>query len=280
VIVIDDGSTDGTGTVAREFPAPFSKTVLHQEHAGQCKGRNLGIRNARGRIVLFVDSDMFVARNIITEHLETHRVKGPRIIVQGPAINTDNLEKPEAPSKGFHFYVKIQWGYFITWNASIEKDLLFEAGLFDETFRMWDDVELGLRLRKLGVRQIWNGNAIGYHYKPPFQTLDIERWKKKFALMGWDAYRYTWKHPRLDTRIASGYWFGNLLWHQIRKFFFAPVLSNGGSNAMLQTLEGLPWKLPLAFLINLIGKNAYMEGLLLAVHKMDPKQPSDLPQLT
>lgn len=58
VLVIDDGSTDGTGAVCRRFAEADSRfRVLHKENSGVSDSRNLGLEQAEGKYLVFVDSD-------------------------------------------------------------------------------------------------------------------------------------------------------------------------------------------------------------------------------
>jgi len=54
IIVVDDGSTDGTPQIARSYPAIV---YLRQDHAGTAAARNRGLQTARGDFVAFLDQD-------------------------------------------------------------------------------------------------------------------------------------------------------------------------------------------------------------------------------
>jgi glycosyltransferase EpsJ len=76
-IVVDDGSTDGSGTICDDFCLKDPRfRVIHQEKAGVGFARNTGLDNARGTYILFVDSDDYLfpeALQIARDHL----VSGP-----------------------------------------------------------------------------------------------------------------------------------------------------------------------------------------------------------
>lgn len=62
VIVVDDGSTDGSGVIADDIARRESRLrVIHQPNAGVSSARNAGLRNARGEFVAFVDADDTIA---------------------------------------------------------------------------------------------------------------------------------------------------------------------------------------------------------------------------
>lgn len=62
LIVINDGSTDGTGNIANDWAAQDSRiTVLNQENSGQGCGRNNGIANSSAPYIMFLDADDFYA---------------------------------------------------------------------------------------------------------------------------------------------------------------------------------------------------------------------------
>ena len=57
VIVVDDASTDDTPSVLAEMSDPRLRVVRHERNEGQCRARNRGIQEAKGRYVAFLDSD-------------------------------------------------------------------------------------------------------------------------------------------------------------------------------------------------------------------------------
>lgn len=74
VILIDDGSTDESGTICDKFAEQDKRiVVIHQKNKGLSAARNIGIENAKGEYILFLDSDDYwhdsSALNIIYSRL-------------------------------------------------------------------------------------------------------------------------------------------------------------------------------------------------------------------
>ena len=61
VIIVDDGSTDGTPAICDEYGKREGITVVHQKNAGLSEARNTGIKIASGKLITFVDSDDYLA---------------------------------------------------------------------------------------------------------------------------------------------------------------------------------------------------------------------------
>jgi len=219
IVLVDDGSSDGTKESLRELNPPCKFTYLYQENAGLSTARNVGIRAAEGEIILFVDDDIIASDNLLEEHVKTHNAH-PRSVVRGWVNHVDDLEKP---GKQPRFTMQdISTAFFWTSNVSVAKKYLVEAGMFDERFKEygWEDLELGLRLKSLGLQLKYNRNAVVYHYKSRWKKSDIPRLLKQARSKGRTAVIFLDKHPTVRVKLATGI-------HSMR-FFWNDLLEMGG----------------------------------------------------
>jgi glycosyltransferase involved in cell wall biosynthesis len=218
VVLVDDGSTDDTvrWLDAHATQLPHVR-LLRQEHGGPAEGRNRGVEAARGEVIVFIDSDLVVTSDFLVHHaraLEQHwRSRGDRLcFTYGAVINTANFEDPTSEP---HKPTDLSWAYFATGNVAIDRQVLLRSGLFDTSFRLygWEDLELGERLRRQGVRLIRCPQAVGYHWHPALsleQIPDLVRIERERAKMALVFYR---KHPTRRVRFIIQYtWLHRLLW--------------------------------------------------------------------
>jgi len=165
IVVVDDGSTDHTAAVLREFGAPI-RTVQLPANRGRSGARNEGIRRASGQLVTFVDSDIIVRQDFLTWHLDTYRSHGPGVLSRGPVVLVPDVQTAR---HGPMPRLATSPAYLDTANASVERSALLKAGLFDERFPGygWEDFELGLRLRRLGIRRVFCRQAVASTFNRP-----------------------------------------------------------------------------------------------------------------
>lgn len=210
VIVVDDGSADQTNQVAIRFSEKtrLNFTYVRQENKGRAAARNLGVKNAKGDIILFLDDDRLVYGDYIREHLRIfEEEQDNRIVVLGKRLNLymsqfekryDKIREQvlEDPQSIFdrgrveYYWRKVMgvfelpaiiWTIFTTGNVSMSAELLKEVNMFNESFKGWglEDTELGYRLWKQGAKFYNNEKAVNFHIEHPRnkeqRKEDIER---------------------------------------------------------------------------------------------------------
>lgn len=205
IVIVDDGSTDGTEKMINSLSPPCRLVYLHQDRKGPAIARNLGIKNARGKIIVFIDSDIFSSPDFINEHVKFHRRFGD-VVVSGPTVRTDKLKDVFSDIKRRKFRESLAWSgpSLITSNLSVKKEFLLKVGGFDGEFvgMGWHDWELGLRLKKLGLEVKRNVETIVYHYKRKRRLSDIPFLCEKRRGQGINAVLYYKKHPSLKVKLG------------------------------------------------------------------------------
>ena len=173
VVVVVDGSTDGTADMLAGLRPPFKLRVAAQPNRGRAAACNVGIGLAAGDVVVLLDDDMVVTRGILEAHAR-HHGHGPCGVV-GPV---ELLVPPDSPP--VVSYMAAYWrqrmerlsspGYRLrfndayTGNFSAPRALLAELG-FDEEFTRYghEDYELALRLVATGAPLEFEPAALAYH---------------------------------------------------------------------------------------------------------------------
>lgn len=236
VVVVDDGSTDGTvewlQTSAAEFP---HVRLIQQAHLGPAAARNLGVEKAQGDTIIFIDSDLVVTVTFLQAHADSlvagQRSQGDdRLFTYGRVINTCNFDNPTStPFKVTDFSA----AYFATGNVAIARHWLDQAGLFDTQFQLygWEDLELGVRLKQLELKLIKCPDAVGYHWHPPFTLDQIPNLIDKEIQRGRMGVLFYQKHPSWNVRLMIQMtWLHRLLWGtlslggQLNERTMAPLL--------------------------------------------------------
>lgn len=218
IILVDDGSTDGTLEWLHENAAEFPHVrSLSQAHQGPAAARNLGVEQATGDTIIFIDSDLVVTPNFLAAHADTLMqamlaAASDRVFTYGRVINTCNFDNPtDEPYKLTDFSA----AYFATGNVAIARHWLEKAGLFDTRFQQygWEDLELGVRLKAYGLKLIKCPAAVGYHWHPPFALEQIPNLIDKEIQRGRMGVLFYQKHPTWEVRMMIQMtWLHRLLW--------------------------------------------------------------------
>lgn len=174
VIVVSDGSTDGTEEYLRSGELPLPVVSIEQQNAGPAAARNRGIEQSLGALVIFLDDDVIPAPDLVAEHLKAQAQLDDTVVV-GPMLTPPDHDMPSwvawEQRMLYKQYEDMNAGkytatarQFYTGNASLPRSLLTDCGGFDERFRRAEDVELAYRLSDAGAAFSFNRLAEGFHY--------------------------------------------------------------------------------------------------------------------
>ena len=213
ILLCDSGSTDGTTELVEQLRAslemPERLRLVTGPNRGRAGARNMGIREARGRVVLFTDADIIADRRLLAEHALT-QVDGPCAVV-GREVQVDTLAEYEAvraqPAEGRTLHrdsrKTLPWLYFLTGNASVPRQALLDVGGFDESFTGYghEDLELGYRLERHGLSIRYNPRAVNYHWHP----VSFEEKCQKMAMAGFSTVRFYQKHRDARIKLLLGW---------------------------------------------------------------------------
>jgi len=204
VVVADDASTDDTPAVVEAARRSARGTVrAHRmpQRSGVPAARNAAIGDARGALIVFVDDDSLAPAQFLAAHLDAHRARPEGIVCRGPVIVTHDLDRPFDVRGGV---LDISTAYFDTDNGSVSRADLLRAGLFDETFFPygWEGLDLGFRLRRLGLRRVFRRDATLYHYRPEISPGTLGEMLAKEEERARTARIFYAKHPTLEARFA------------------------------------------------------------------------------
>jgi glycosyltransferase involved in cell wall biosynthesis len=164
VIVVVDGSTDGTADLLRSYEDHPGLRFAQQLNRGQAAARNAGLALATGRLVLFLDDDLLCAPVLLDEHLRAHDLRSSPALVFGP-VGLSGASRPGLATSWIRADVELTMSRLarqrpvdglmdvtVYPNSSVDRRLILECGGFDERFvGAGEDTELGLRLWKEGV---------------------------------------------------------------------------------------------------------------------------------
>jgi glycosyltransferase involved in cell wall biosynthesis len=180
VIVVDDGSTDGTWEMLVELRGKlrYRLSCFWKENAGPGTSRNLGIRNATGEVLLIIGDDILPDDALLSEHHAWHTDLHPEDERGVLGFVTWDSDPPPSPfmiwlergyQNAYHLIrhgEEVPWRFTYTGNISVKRAFLETAcELFDERMPPYgfEDIEWGFRLHKKGLRLFHNRDAIGYH---------------------------------------------------------------------------------------------------------------------
>lgn len=220
IIVVDDGSTDSTCQTVMQFKDRLPVKYLSQPKRGVSSARNLGLREARAPIVLFLDDDVIPSPQLIRKHSEFHQ-RRPELesvllgyVTWSPELVITPFMRWYGEFGGLFGFSRLQSDrladprFLYTCNLSFKTEFLRRYGGFNEALTVLEDHELGYRLAKHGMKMSFQKEALGYHY----QTFTFEQACQRLgryssglpAFLSTDAgQRMLKRNARIPFRIAA-----------------------------------------------------------------------------
>ena len=184
IVVANDGSTDNTAEIARSYGA----RVINMEHQGLSAARNVGINNSKAKIVAIIDADCYASPNWLEEIYKEINVNDETVITGNTQIPKSTFLGDCISSLGYpgggHLGFENMWpvdenGYTIHLaggNCAFDKEIIQKIGAFNEKLTITaDDVFLGMKIRKNGIKIKYNCKMIMYH-KPRKKLIPFIKW--------------------------------------------------------------------------------------------------------
>jgi glycosyltransferase involved in cell wall biosynthesis len=236
VVVVDDGSTDGSGGICEQIASADSRVlVIHQQNQGRTAARHAGVTAATGEWLAFVDGDDTLpadAIRILFEHA------GPDTdIVLGNANSLPGEQRSIIPLSDFrHFAVRAEGTIGVPWGSLYRRQLLTPY-LFDlpRSIMMGEDYIFWLRL-VFSTKKDVNAVYENVYCKGQDHTSGTFVWTAEYAQQLQDyrlqtipsadhaLYEYDMLCDRIDNLFAVAVWSNRKQWHGSK--FYSDILAD------------------------------------------------------
>lgn len=196
VVVVDDGSDDGTERAARGAGDGLNLSILvHPRNRGRAAARNTGLKGTTAERVIFLDDDMTVQSGFLAAHREAGRAAADSSgaflgrIVLPPAVQDtpfDRFLRHEEEDRHRALLAareRVSWRFCLTGNLSARREILLGTGGFDEAITRYgfEDIDLGLKLHRAGRRLEYLPGAVAVHRA---YAIDLARMRERSYLSG------------------------------------------------------------------------------------------------
>ena len=210
VIIVDDGSQDSTREIALSFESRLPLCYAYQRNSGVASARNHALFRSRGDFVFFLDDDDIATPTLLEEHVRTHQLYSEDSF---SVLGYTDLASEIACDPVMHFvtevgkflfsYSDIQCGqildfsYFWGGRLSCKRRFLLEYGTFNSIFKFGcEDIELGYRLSKYGMRVLYNSRAVTTTVRP----ITYDQFCERLIKQGRSNFVFSQLHSESEVR--------------------------------------------------------------------------------
>jgi len=216
VIVVDDGSTDGTVEVAERYRC----RVIRNPRRGRAEAKNEGIRRSFGEYLFFVDSDMELTPDVTRECVDLaesdRRIGG--IVIPERSVGDSFWVKVRDFERSFYAGSVVESARFFP------AKLVKEVGGFEEGLIFFEESTLPYNIKKKGYDVLARIESVIIHHEEGFSLVT---WLRKKFYYGKTAHVYGHRYGDY-SRVQTSVWFRfGLFMKNWRRFLNSPELAFG-----------------------------------------------------
>lgn len=184
LIVIDDGSTDESATVAREAAVNDPRArVIQQPNRGRSAARNAGAALAAGTYLVFLDADDEAGPEWLLRLWEVSDSGRAQLVHCGELrVPIDGSPQRQIPTMRYGPLFAYQLGPFLPGTFAVRRTRFLEAGAYEEDLHFGENYELALRLTHAAAKGHWYTTAVDEplivrHWEPDRSSYDAARYE-------------------------------------------------------------------------------------------------------
>jgi len=214
VVVVVDGSNDGTAAALGRLRVGFPLTVIEQSNQGRAAAVNAGVAAATGETLVFLDDDMEADPALLAEHDRSHR-EGADVVLGDLPLHPDSPRYLLSWGVGLWARMRrerlarpgaeIRLDDLLSGQMSISRTAYERIGGFDASFTRdglfgGEDIDFGYRVMQNDLRLVFNPAAISYQY----YDVDPAEYLRRAFEAGRASQELLVKHPELADRLVHG----------------------------------------------------------------------------
>jgi glycosyltransferase involved in cell wall biosynthesis len=209
IVIVDDGSTDGTWALANSlWGGRRDVTLVRTDHRGASHARNVGVENARGEIIFFSEADCVYDEAYLqraVDSLDSHPEAGAVCLTGAPLITRSTLATQSIDIENKMQHALLNKGKIRPFYAWVyRRDAFVKLGGFDERLFQGEDKDLFVRLEKAKYGVAWV-RGVNWRHRRDQTTFQLAR---KWFTRGRSRVLYSIKHRRLSdiVRTMAPFW--------------------------------------------------------------------------
>jgi GT2 family glycosyltransferase len=216
VVVVDDGSSDWTARVCKRLAGELRLRYFRIENSGISAAKNLGLFASQAPLVLWFDDDDVADPGLLQAHIDAHEAHPEEnVAVLGyttwaPELEvTPLMEYVTEIGKILFSYPDIEDGqlldytYFWGGRSSCKRWFLAQHGSFDQYMPGQEDMELGFRLSRQGLKVVYSRSARSYMVR----AVSFDEFAQRTRKIGQALWHFRQRHPEPAveryTRVAQ-----------------------------------------------------------------------------